>query len=86
MSVYLGNMNIEDMEKRLGVSFPVELKDYMVKNHQEKATDIKPGKWHCFDIPFVIVFGDMETAKIVHDYLKPMASDFKKPIQISIQK
>jgi len=84
MSIYLGNLNVDEIEKRSGVQFPEELKTYMEPRRQESASNVKPGKWHCFDIPFVLVCGDMETATEIHNHLKAYSSDFKEPLQISL--
>ena len=84
MSIYLGNLGIDDIEKRVGVNFPQELKDYMMPRKQDKASNIAPGKWHCFDIPFVLVCGDRETAEKIYEYLSPLAGDFKEPLQICL--
>ena len=84
MSIYLGNLSIDEMEKRSGVVFPAELKDYMEPRRQQNASNVKQGKWHCFDIPFVLVCGDMETATEIHNHLKAFGSDFKEPLRISL--
>ena len=84
MSIYLGNLSIKEIEKRAGIEFPKELKDYMGTRKQESASNIKEGKWHCFDIPFVLVCGGMETATEIHNRLKDFSSDFKEPLQISL--
>jgi len=84
MSIYLGNLSINEMEKRSGVEFPQELRDYMEPRRQQSASNIKQGMWHCFDIPFMLVCGDMETATEIHRNLKRFGSDFKEPLQISI--
>lgn len=84
MSIYLGNLSTKEMEARLGILFPQKLVEYMAANHQESASNIKPGKWHCFDLPFVLVCGDIETAKEIHKHLVPMQSDMKTVLQISI--
>ena len=84
MSIYLGNLSIDEMEKRTGVEFPSELKGYMEPRRQQSASNVKLGKWHCFDIPFVLVCGGMETATEIHNHLKAFGSDFKEPLQISL--
>ncbi len=82
----LGNLKIEEIEKRSGIEFTKELKDYMKVRKQESASNIKRGKWHCFDIPFVLLCGDLETATNIHDHLKTFSSEFKEQLQISIDK
>lgn len=83
--IMLGDLTIGQMEKRSGVQFPAELKVFMADRHQEKAADVLPGKWHCFDLPFSLVCGDMETAQAVYDFLSPLAASFKEPMQIGVQ-
>ena len=85
MGIYLGNLDIEEIEKRTNVTFPTELKKFMSENHQSNAQNIKSGEWHCFDIPFVLLCGDMETAKKIHEYLLPLSSEFATPLHIAIQ-
>lgn len=83
--IMLGNLSIEDAERRSGVTFPEELRRFMANSHQATATNIQPGKWHCFDIPFMLVCGDMNTAQTIYDHLTPMQADFKVPLQIGVQ-
>lgn len=80
----LGNLTIDEMQKRAGVTFPKELVEYMEPRKQEEASNIKAGKWHCFDIPFTLLCGDRETATEIYKHLSPMSSDFKKKMRISI--
>ena len=84
MSIYLGNLSVDEIEKRSGVEFPAGLKTYMEPRRQQSASDVKRGKWHCFDIPFVLVCGDLETATEIHGHLKAFSSDFKEQLQISL--
>ena len=84
MSIYLGNLSIEDMEYKSGVVFPQELKDYMRGKQQHEAANVASDKWHCFDIPFVLVCGSMEVATEIYSHLKSLSSSFKQPMQISL--
>jgi hypothetical protein len=84
--ILLGNLSLEEMQKRSGVEFPLELIDYMNPRKQEEAKNIKAGHWHCFDIPYTLVCGDMETATEIYKYLSPLSSKFKEQMQISLQK
>jgi len=81
----LGNLTFEQMETRAGIVFPKELKAYMKERQQENASNIKSGKWHCFDIPFMLVCGDREVATEIYKHLKPLTSNFKQQMQIGIQ-
>ena len=84
--LYLGNLLIRDIEKRLGIELKEEYREWFTQHHQPEAHNIKTGKWHCFDIPFTIVCGDMETAVCVNDRLKEFNSQMKTQIVISIDK
>lgn len=85
MNIMLGNLSIEQIEARSGVAWPDELKTYMADRHQPEASNIAAGKWHCFDLPFMLVCGDMETAKAIYAHLAPLSSSFKKQMQIGVQ-
>lgn len=86
MSFMLGNLSVDQMQRRSGVKFPPELIEYMNGRHQADAENIKAGKWHCFDAPFTLVCGDIETATEIHERLKPLSKDFKQQMQISVQR
>lgn len=85
MSIRLGNLTIEQMESRSGVVWPADLKDFLVSRHQSQAQDIQPGKWHCFDLPFMLVCGDMPTAQTIYTHLAQLSASFKEPMQIGVQ-
>lgn len=84
MSIYLGNLGIEQIELRTGITFPHELREYMKGRKQESAANVAAGKWHCFDIPFTLVCGDRKTAEDIFKHLSPMSKDFKEPLQIAL--
>lgn len=85
MSLYLGNLGVKEIQHRAGVEFPDELVKFMSETKQDNANNIAPGKWHCFDIPFVLVCGDMDTAKEIYRHLSPFSDKFAVPLQISLQ-
>lgn len=85
MHIYLGNLSIEEMEKRTGVVFPEGLKNRLKDTHQDDAQNIQPGKWHCFSIPFMLVCGSREMAQEIFDDLEPLGSKFKEQMQIRVQ-
>jgi len=58
----LGNQSIDQIEERIGIKFPANIRIFMEKTRQNNANNIKKGKWHCFDIPFCMLCGDRETA------------------------
>ncbi|NYT76621.1 hypothetical protein H0A71_06425 [Alcaligenaceae bacterium] len=84
MGIMLGNLTIEQAEERSGVTWPDALKEFMKDRHQPSATNVQPGKWHCFDAPFTLVCGDMETAQAIYDHLSKLGSDFKEQLQIAL--
>jgi hypothetical protein len=85
MSFALGNLTVEQMERRAGVDFPQELRDFLSDSHQPEANNVAPGKWHCFDLPFFMQCGDMATAQTVYKHLSPLAGKFKEQLQIGVQ-
>lgn len=82
MAIFLGNLSTAELEIRVGVKFPQGLIEYMDKRHQESASDVQRDKWHCFDIPFAIVCGDMSIAEEICRQLTPMKKDFKEALEI----
>ena len=84
MSIMLGNLTVEDMERRSGVAFPEELKAILKDTHQANATNIAKGKWHCFDIPFTLVVGGMAFAQDIYDHLEPLAGNFQQTMEIAL--
>ena len=80
----LGNLNVEDIEKRLGIDFPKEIREFMANNKQDSASRVENGKWHCFDIPFHIVCGDKKTAEKIYNSVKSRAKEVKERLRFSI--
>ena len=81
----LGNLNVEQIEKRLGIDFPEKIKELMKNTRQDNAQFVQKGKWHCFDIPFNIVCGDIEIATEIFEALKPFSEQCKCQLQFSLQ-
>ena len=80
----LGNLSVEQVEKRLGIEFPKDIREFMNDTHQPQAENVAVGKWHCFDIPFNMVCGDMETATKIFEGLKPQSEKCKEALQFSL--
>ena len=80
----LGNLNVSQIEKRLGIEFPEEIQGLMKKTHQPSASNIEKGKWHCFDVPFNIICGDTEIAIKIFESIKEKSSECKEPLQFSL--
>lgn len=83
MQILLGNLTTIQIEERLGITLKEDERSLLNTMRQEKAENIKPGAWHCFDIPFVIVCGDTETATKVCEILGPYSKSMKEPIRIA---
>ena len=85
MNIYLGNLTPEQIESRFGINITAEDKELLKKTHQPEVNNvpIAPGKWHCFDIPFMLMTHDMKTANIFVDiFRKYEPSKFKECLQI----
>jgi len=82
----LGNLTTNQIEKRLCFTLTTDERAMLESMRQNKAEHIMPGKWHCFDIPFTMLCGDMDTAKKVHELLRPYSGEMKGQLQISIEK
>lgn len=69
--IFLGNLTVEQIEWRLGIHLSEEHRKELADNRQEKVnnTPIEPGKWRCFDWPFMMMTHDMETASKFRDIL-----------------
>lgn len=85
MSLMLGNLTVDQIEKRAGVVFSQDLKELMNATHQPSATNIAEGKWHCFDIPFTLVCGGMPLAQKIYDHLSLQSKEFAAPLRIAIK-
>lgn len=67
--IFLGNQTVEQIERRLHITLSEEHKAFLKENRQETVnnTPLKPGAWHCYDIPFMLMTHDMETATKYRD-------------------
>ena len=83
MAIMLGNLNVSSIEKRLGIVLKDSDRDTLCSMRQNDAQKIQPGKWHCFDLPFMILCGDFETCKTVCEILRPYSNSMKTQLQVS---
>lgn len=88
MSSYLGNLSVEQIEKRMGIEFPTELKTELVESRQHNAdtSRLKPNEWHCFDRPFIMVCGSRELASKIFCALEHKIAEIKVPPELLIVK
>jgi hypothetical protein len=84
MNIMLGNLSVEQIEERLGIVFPEYTKTFMLSTWQQTASNIAKGKWHRFDMPFMLLCGDMDTATKIFKALEPQHHLCKDALQISI--
>lgn len=72
MSIMLGNLTIEEMENRLGITLSDEHRQIFTETRQESVnnTPLACGCWHCFDIPFMLVCDAKETAMRFRDIIQ----------------
>jgi len=85
MGFVLGNLGIEEMERRIGITFPDELKKILEDTRQQNAGNVANGKWHCFDEPFMILCGDYDFAEKIHDLLSPYQDFMEEKLQIATE-
>ena len=84
MGIMLGNLTLKQIEGRTGIELSAEDRAELNGMRQEKAENIASGKWHCFDIPFMIVCGDKPTAEKMVKILSAYDwSKAKQALQIS---
>lgn len=87
MGIMLGNMSLQQIESRTGIQISEADRAELSAMRQEKAENIASGKWHCFDLPFMVVCGDKPTAEKVFKILS--AYDWtktKEALRISWEK
>jgi hypothetical protein len=80
----LGNLNVKQIEDRLGIEFPKDIREFMNKTNQSRSERIEKGKWHCFDIPFNLVCGDRDVATKIFQSVKEKSSECKEQLQFSL--
>ena len=69
MAIYLGNLTVEQIEKRLGIKLNDQDKKRLEDTRQQRVNDtpIETGKWHCYDLPFMFMTHDKKTAETFRD-------------------
>lgn len=82
--IFLGNLSISEIESRMGINLDDAKVVELSEMRQEKAEHIAPGKWHGFDLPFMIVCGDKPTAeKVVSIFSKHDLTHVKECLRVS---
>ena len=85
MYVFFGNLNVPEIENRLGIELAPEERDFLNSTRQQNAENIKPGKWHCFDLPFVLACGCREMADKLNAMLIKYEKQMKCQIHINVE-
>ena len=84
MSIRLGNLSLEEIQKEAGGIFPTDFVDFMQNKRQENVSvPIAKDKWHCFRFPFELAVGE-ELLDAVKTHLVPLGKDFKKALRVSV--
>lgn len=83
MSIMLGNLSVDEIMKRSGVSFS-EADVKWLNDTRSQKVELTDCTWHCYDIPFMIVCKSKDMAKEVYDRLGRYEwSKCKEQLQIS---
>ena len=81
----LGNLSVKQMEERMGIEFPDDLKDVLAKYRQENVSiDMREGFWHCFDLPFIFICGGENLAQLMVKHLSPMTDKITTPLKVAV--
>lgn len=76
--MYLGNMNIEEMEERCKITLTENERKILEELREDTIWKVKGNnKIHIYDIPFLIECGNAEARKTVIDILMPYSGQIK---------
>jgi len=70
MEIKLGNLTVDEIEKRCNIKLSDEDKEFLKNTRQDNAQHIEKGKWHCFDLPFQIVTDEEMAEKLYKIFIK----------------
>ena len=77
--ILLGNLTVEQMEKRCGITLKDEERNALDALREETCDKVRGNnKMHIYDIPFLIECGNLEARKTVIDILTPYAEQIGK--------
>lgn len=86
MAIMLGNLSAEKIGNNLSVKFDQETIEKLESMRQEDiSTPLSNNKWHCFDLPFLLLCDSEETAKIIYNLLLPYQDSMKGSLSIKWQ-
>lgn len=82
----LGNLKVEEFTKRLGIEITEEEKTELENMRCDSANEIPINKYHCFDIPLLMLVGSIEVAENINNILSKYSKEMKGRLQISVKK
>lgn len=83
MAIYLGNLTIEQFEKRCNITLTEEERDTMNSLREDKCDLVRGNnKIHIYDIPFLIECGNKEARETIINMLLPHAKKIREPLQV----
>lgn len=83
MYIYLGDLTIEQFEKRCGIELTEEQRTTLSSLIEHNCSKVKGNnKIHIYDIPFCIECGNPKARKTVIDILTPLSSQIKETLQV----
>ncbi len=86
MGFMLGNLSVSDIEQRLCIKFNDDDKKFLIENrqHEVNKSPLLAGKWHCFNIPFLLLCDSHKTVEKIYRILQKY--EIKGSIQIGSEK
>lgn len=84
MSIYLGNLSVEQIEEQHEITLSDEDRKWLKEHRQENVSvPLAKDRWHCFDIPRLILADSDEFRREIYNRLEKYP--FKGQIGIGVQ-
>lgn len=84
MTIYLGNLTINQMEQRLGITLTDDERKFFLSTHKDNCNSLGSDEWHCYDIPFMFAAGSVAFLKRCIKILSPYGSQCKCAMQMGV--
>lgn len=81
----LGNLTVEQIEKRLNITLSFSDRQRLKNTHQNKASGLIGESWHCFDMPFVMMCSNYSFAKEIYEIFAPYEKNMRTSFQIALE-
>ena len=83
MAIYLGNLTIEQLEKRCGITLTEGQRTTLNALREDKCDSVRGNnKIHIYDIPFLIECGNREARETIINMILPHAKKIREPLQV----